>query len=391
MIIGPIQKIHSNDNVIVQVPVEYGDKNNLLWYEFDGKIEPYITTEKHDGFLVGLLLLGMKLGEDVHVQGNISAKLFYNLTQYYMDIVQAVIPEFHKVQITADKLVDDNGYKKGHGVITGFSAGIDSFSLIHDHLDPDIPDEYKVTHFLYNNVGSHGEWESEKANELFNKRYELIKGFSSEVSIPFIKINSNLSDVLQMDFQQTHTPRNVSSVLLLQGLIGKYLYASTYQYKDCYIGKAYDMAYADPFALHLLSTESLECISAGSQYSRIEKTRLITDYSPAQSWLNVCGSTRGRADNCSVCWKCNRTLFTLELLGKLDAFSDVFNLERWNWSRKWFIPETILNKKVKSPLIEEIRDLAKQQNYTFSLRDRVLHLIIQILPTRVYKYLRKIP
>jgi len=392
MIIGPIQKKTSDSSIRVQVEVKSDTlQDTLLWYEFDKNIEEYITTEKHDGFVVGLLLLAMKNREDIHIQGKISGKLYYNMTNYYMDIVQSFAPEFHKIRIVPDGLTGKTGYRRGNGVITGFSAGIDSFSVIHDHLENPVPDEYKITHFLFNNVGSHGEWDAENAEKLFLKRYELIKGYPEDISIPFICVNSNLSEILQMEFRKTHPPRNVSTVLMLQGLVSKYYYASAYKYEDCYIGKQDGLGRADPFSLHLLSTESLECISAGCQNSRTDKTRIVSEYKHSKKWLNVCGSTRGNAKNCSTCWKCNRTLFTLELLGKLNDYREVFDLEKWNWSRKWFIPDTILNPRVDDPLIEEIRVLAREKQYHYSTRDKVLNFIIRILPVKLYKKLRRIP
>ena len=37
--------------------------------------------------------------------------------------------------------------------------------------------------------------------------------------------------------------------------------------------------------------------------------------------------------NCSRCWKCTRTLLTLEALGRLDAFEKVFDLPYYRTHR----------------------------------------------------------
>ena len=80
--------------------------------------------------------------------------------------------------------------------MTGFSAGIDSFCTVYDHLHRDIQDEYRITHFLFNNVGSHGD--GEKGKELFNSRFNLIKGFCDEEAVPILKVNSNLNQILDL-------------------------------------------------------------------------------------------------------------------------------------------------------------------------------------------------
>lgn len=84
--------------------------------------------------------------------------------------------------------------------------------------------------------------------------------------------------------------------------------------------------------LPMLSTDNMQFISAGAGYSRLEKTILIRDYEPAHEILDICvGNPNDRLDrgamNCSKCWKCSRALVTLEALGVLDKFSNVFDIE----------------------------------------------------------------
>jgi hypothetical protein len=390
MIIWPITKIQHNGCVKLQAQVEYENKNNLLWYTFDDSVAEYLTDEVHDGFLVGLLPLAMKTGEDIIVKGAISERLFYNLSNYYVEILTRIIPSFKKVKIIPESLSDGSRIPSQGGVITGFSAGIDSFCTIYDHFLESTPSNYKITHLLFNNVGSHGEFDAIKAESVFLSRYELIKGFAKESKLPFIRVNSNLSDLLKMNFQQTHVPRNVSSVLMLQKLIGKYYYASTYRYEDSFVGKTYDMAYSDPFAVHLLSTEKLECISSGCQHSRVVKTERVSNVPSSRDWLNVCVSPKEDGSNCSTCWKCNRTLITFEILGVIDSYKNVFDLGKWKWSKKWYIPEVILNSKNKDPLVAEIRLLARNKNYTFTWKQKVFGAFVTITHGFIYKALKSI-
>src|SRR5680860_347105 len=81
MILGPVLVVRKKSSVRAEVQIEYANgESQLLWYEFENSYAPYITTEVHDGFLVGVLLLAMKKGEDIRIEGAISEKLFYNLT-----------------------------------------------------------------------------------------------------------------------------------------------------------------------------------------------------------------------------------------------------------------------------------------------------------------------
>jgi len=362
MIINPVEVIEFDDVIKIQSLVEYSGKRKNLWYSFPKKFRPYLTTDKLDGFLVGLLLLAMKLGEDIRVEGAISEKLHFNLTHSYINIMKIVMPNLKKIKIKVQDFDNGKNAKCEGAVVTGFSAGVDSFCTVYDHCINVSSPSYKITHFVFNNVGSHGEWDSEKARKLFNLRHNLIKGYPENSGIELIKIDSNLSDILQMNFQQTHVPRNVSAVLLLQKLFSKYYYASTYQYKDCVVKPYQDIAIIDPLCLHLLSTETLECISSGCEYSRVEKTRKVAKVPFANRWLNVCvNSVDGT--NCSACLKCCRTLLTLEVLGLLENFSYVFNLKKWQKVRNSYLRRHLADKN--DPFIKEILEYAKNVGYSF--------------------------
>lgn len=72
---------------------------------------------------------------------------------------------------------------------------------------------------------------------------------------------------------------------------------------------------------HLLSTEATDSISTGSQYTRAAKTAQVAEIEPSYRHLDICvepGTSRSGFRNCSRCWKCARTMVTLEALGKLD-------------------------------------------------------------------------
>ena len=48
-----------------------------LWFSFPSKFREYAVTEQLDAFVVGLLFLGLKTGQDIEVCGKLSARLYY--------------------------------------------------------------------------------------------------------------------------------------------------------------------------------------------------------------------------------------------------------------------------------------------------------------------------
>ncbi|NLE36431.1 MAG: hypothetical protein GX621_00235 [Pirellulaceae bacterium] len=335
--------ITDGEELRIQAPVEYAGRQTRLWFSMNRRYLPYVTTEKCDGFLVGLLLLAMRLGEDIHLDAPVSAKLFYNLRNHYMRVLRILIPSLRSVAIVPTTFDTGDSYECRDEVVTGFSAGVDSFCVLADHYFGSPPPGFKVTRLVFNNVGSHGEYDPGPARILFNQRYDLLRGYPSELGLDFVKIDSNLLDLLQMEFVQTHLPRNVAAVMMLQKLFGRYLYASAHPYEDCRVAESKNMATTDPVSVHLLSTETLECMSTGCQYSRVEKTRKVAEIDGARRYLNVCTRAVARGKNCSTCRKCRRTLLALEMLGEIEKFRDVFDLAAWKRARGRFIVSLLGN------------------------------------------------
>jgi len=212
----------------------------------------------------------------------------------------------------------------------------------------------------------------------------MIKGFAERYGIDFVKIDSNLSNLLNMEFRKTHVSRNISCVLMLQKLFGKFLYSSGVRYRDSYIGQANDQAYSDPASVHLLSTETTECVSTGSQYSRVEKTKKVISIEDSRKWLNVClfPEDPEKTGNCSQCGKCMLTLFTLELEGVIEQYDKVFNLSIWRQQRNAYIATTILGKS-HDPLVREVREYIKNIGYKFTFRQRLFGFACRHLPDRL--------
>jgi hypothetical protein len=332
--------------------------SEALWYEFDARFADALDTTRLDGFTVAALMIAMERGErELVLEGPMSEKLFHNLTRQLAPILRLVVPELHSVSIRPGAL--DHSAPSANGVITGFSGGIDSFCTIADYANPSTWPGYRLTHLLFCNVGSNGRGAG--GRRVFLERWQLIKDFAAEIGLEMIRVDSNLDSLIETRFERTHVLRNASVVLLLQRLVGKYLYSSTYRLQDCYIGAASDMAYADPATVHLLSTESLECISTGCQDSRVEKTRRAISVPQARHLLNVCVTPLdGTGRNCSRCFKCLRTLAALDLLGQLEAFEDVFDLSvyRGHGVRDAYL--MMLPARTKDPFIRELLELARR-------------------------------
>lgn len=363
----PFLTVMDGNFVRLSADITIDGQKQILWYQVEKQYADYLVRENSDAFLVALLVLAMKRGEDIFIDGAISEKLLYNLTNYYMRIIISIIPSLHIVKITPEGIRKEKLENAKPFVGTGFSGGIDSFCLIGDHLLGQTLPSYKVTHLIFNNVGSHGSG----MHRLFEERRQRLLPLVNQWDIPLVSIDSNLDAILEINFERTLLLRNVSAVLALQKMFSKYLFASSYKYEDCYVGKAKHDARADPFTVHLLSTETTECISAGCQYSRVEKTVRVAEIEASYKYLDVCVSPDA-GGNCSQCFKCCRTLLTLELIGKLSNYSSIFDLEKYHKIRKSYIAEVVSSS---DPFTREIAILAAERGVLFPLSSRLVGAI----------------
>ncbi len=340
-----------------RVRVESLQGVGTLWYSFDEQYQDLVT-ESSDAALVALLLPAMARGEDIHIDGVISEKLFYNLSGRLQKLLQLVAPALLRVKVYPAGLQTDSS--KGTGVATGFSGGIDSFCVLADHFFSEYPPGFKITHLLFNNVGSHG-WGGE---QLFKERFERLIPVTERMGIPFISINSNIESFYggkdYLGFQPTHTLRNASVALLLQAGIQRYMYASGLSFSNIFVGPTNDMANIDSILLPILSTEAIDAFSVGGEYTRVEKTLRVNEIPVSYDTLDVCVEPDQTGKNCSKCWKCLRTLLTLDIAGFLDNYSASFYINIYLQHRDEFIKEVIQSDYA---LLLEIVEFAKRSNY----------------------------
>ena len=243
-----------------------------------------LLTDSCDAALLALLIPAMASGEAIDVAGAVSERLYHNLAGPYQRLLQHVIPSLRRVRLRCANIRSAD--RRAPGVATGFSAGVDSYCVLADYYYSPVPAGLKLTHLLFNNVGSHGQG----GEHVFNTRFAALEPQVERIGLPFVRINSNLDAFYprQLAFQQTHTPRNVSVALLLQQGIGRFMYASAYSYRDVFIGPTCSMAYSDTAAVPLLSTEVLDACSVGSEYTRVEKTLRVADIPQSWQTLDIC-------------------------------------------------------------------------------------------------------
>ncbi|WP_051786109.1 hypothetical protein [Endozoicomonas numazuensis] len=368
MIISKPEVTRSSGFTRYTARISYALGNDELEYSLPDEFSELVS-DRADAALLALLIPAMDRGEPIKVEGVVSEHLYHHLSGSYQHVLKSIMPHLQLIDIFVDE-IDKTSYES-RGVATGFSGGIDSYCTLADYFYADVLPGFKVTHLIYNNVGSHGKKTNPEV--LFNDRYEALKPIADKIGLPFIKVNSNLDHFYcdRLHFMQTHTARNTSVALLLQKGIGRYLYGSAYAYPEVFIGKTDSMAHSDLMALPMLSTESLSSLSVGSEYTRAEKTIRVAGVEDSYTSLDVCVGDEV-AGNCSQCIKCLRTLLTLDIAGELDKYSQVFDLEVYRQHKDRYCSRILISR---APLEREIALLANKKSFRFPLSSHLGSLV----------------
>ncbi|KKH18142.1 hypothetical protein DU48_14445 [Methanosarcina mazei] len=357
LIIHRPEIIERENETVLQAKFECGNTKDILWFSTTNEFGSYLCHERGDAFLVAMLLYAMKRGEDIHILAPISERLYYTLTKHFVEIIANMFPDYHRIQIIGD--VTFEPIENAGGVGTGFSCGIDSFCTVVEHTDESCPPDHKLTHLTFFNVGASGDYGGDHARDLFHQRIEAVRPCADELQLPLVTLDSNINEILGMNFVQTHTYRNVAAALALQKLFKTYYYSSGYSLQQFELNYS-DSSHYDTYVLDMLSNNTIKFFSSGEIYSRVEKTDIVSKNPLSYKYLNVCVVAE---KNCSRCYKCQRTLVTLDLLGKLDLYNKVFDLNDYRMHRSKYFA-LVLSERKNDALKQEIYDAIKRDNFS---------------------------
>lgn len=389
------------DALTLRAEVSFQGRRETCFYSVPAAFADLADAGSSNCFLVGMLYPALRYGEDIHVEGTVSARLLYNLNEYLIPLMAVCDGRLKRIAVTAD--ATDASFGAGaQAVGTGFSGGIDSFATICEHFARPEPAGFRLTHLFFFNVGAHGV--PKKPGDMaaiarqFRARYAKFKGFPDEAGLPFVPVDSNVHAFHPWGHLEVATLATVSAVMFLQRGIRRYYIASSgHTYRQLWKflgegGRPDAIERINMMLLPWLSTESLDLVDDGNLYDRSQKTALVAEYPPAAKYLNVCYGHDTLDTNCSVCPKCVRTLLTLEILGRLDAFAGVFDVPRYRReARRRAIAETLVGERTNL-FARHLMDLARARGVDLRREVNALDLFrARMLNGRLHAFIRSSP
>lgn len=347
-------EVRKIDNLNSKILYTFNVNNKLytLLYKICGfkDLEPNEYKYKIDSFIITFLIHAMRKRYSFKSRIPISVKLYYHLVYHIMpQIYRCNMNETSIIEVDCP-LCNDKNIIAGKYVGTGLSCGVDSLATIYEYTDLMPIKEYKLTHVFYNKVGAHdgqiGKYDEKIENSLFNEQLLKAKTVSNALGLPLIVVDTNLNEVLSEIFgfsgyEQTHTLRNIGTILLFQQYFNKYYYADTYSLDQFAVNVNSDMAHYEKWLLPLLSNEYISFYSANRAMNRIEKTLLITNFELSYDNLLVCWLS---GENCGKCDKCIRTQVTLDLLGKFNLYKESFDICNYRKHKQFYFAKIVCDR-----------------------------------------------
>ena len=353
-----------------------------LWYEVEEQYASCLCCERADAFVLAVLYFAMLTGEDIQSEGAVSNEFLHNINTYLIPLHCNGRSGFRSVKVTADSTSERLESHGENG--TGVSCGVDSFDTILTYMSPEMDKEHRLSVLTVFNVGAYdrltdlmacirGEKEikacREQAEEWF--QFECIQGkeIAKELGVKFLSVDSNLNELYQGMFLQSHSFRNCSAVLAVQKLFSHYYYASAGKPQDIIIDLL-DDATGDGY-LHFFSNETTRFYLGGMEKNRLEKMQGIIDYPIVQKYLHVCSEKKY---NCAKCGKCGRTLLSLAILDRLDEFRPLFGnrSEIDTRMRKRYV--WMLDQKKNDQYAADIYNYARENHVKIPVTARLYHL-----------------
>lgn len=348
---------HESDRVCLCARITLQKKEEEAWFAVAPEYAPYLTDDRADAFVVGFLTTAMRLGEDIVCDTPITKRLYYQLTQYLIPSTAANMDSYRSIAIHAP--VTNAVLPCEGAVVTGCTGGVDSMYTIMTHMDPDEPG-LKLTHLLCANVGT---LESDHNSELLQYMAEKTRsGIAKDLGLSVVAVDSNIQLLQQERYLAVSSFRLPSAVLALQKLFRVFLHSGTYEFsRFAFVPE--NSAYYELLILSCLETDCTTFYSTGSQVTRIQKLRALSDFPMARKYLHPCIYVQ-RSNNCGRCGKCVRTMGALYALDRLEDFGEVFDLEDFYRNKEDHLA-AILAKK-ESQHYGEVLAVMKQRGMELS-------------------------
>lgn len=296
--------------------IEAGTAVDDVWF-----MTPADTRPLTDDWLVPVgAVLGMVLGEAVHIEGRVSVRLLASMEEIQRIAVQRHDGLEH-VRITAEHVSPTPPATRPR-ILSCLSCGVDAF---HTALDP----SERIDDFLY----VHGFEAHSDELGLLARVLPHVRASAAELNKPLRLAETNWRSVIEPLTGHAYfvsVPMLFAIAYLMGSDVSRLVLPGT---------QDPDFPPDDPLSVCTYvqhwGTEGLETVETG-HVPRLDKVRRLVESDVAMRHLRVCWNRDGVTYNCGRCEKCLRTRVNLKLAnaeGRCDTLPPAISLREIVWMR----------------------------------------------------------
>lgn len=179
--------------------------------------------------LAALLYPAMLTGRDLHIEADISQRLWTSAQGDLQDFLRACDPQLRRIRVSAGWAAVPP--TRNDGSATGFSAGVDSFATLSLYAGDRVPESLRIRRLTVHDVGAFGA--GERVQQDFLKACRRAEDFAGRMGLEMAFVQSNLDHLYRVCapasiFPQTHSLRNAAAAHVLGDGVGCFLYSSAF-------------------------------------------------------------------------------------------------------------------------------------------------------------------
>ena len=285
----------------------------VLWFEFPEKFADRLS-DRGDAFLAAVLPPAMAWGEDITVRAPLSPALVSGAMNF-QKVFNGWLPDVYKIAAIRGETMSQPPAPPTPASASAFSGGIDSFFTLLTHLPAKEPAAQHPLRYLLFIHGSDIPLADRSTYETARASYDRLAADLGLELVPAATNFRTTSLAGALPWGMAHGGVLIGTALAFGRMMTSFYVPSSF-------GFGFPAMHgSDPELDHWLSTESLQIVHDGSEFTRVDKTKVVAEFAPSYDRLRVCWARPNGLRNCGRCEKCVRTMLTLDLLGALPRFS----------------------------------------------------------------------
>lgn len=368
-----------------------------LWFEVDEEYGKYLCPERCDAFVLAVLQWAMKYGHDIECAAPMTERLYEQLCGQFLPAFYRA-NEFRREGFVsgggrgyAVKIICPTAPEVEHAAAaaigTGVSTGVDSLHVFAAHPE--------ITHAcLWTGEGANDDVEGQRRTAAWKESVEHSREFVDYIGKKFIVGRTNFFDsgcLPKLQWSYYTTFGNLFCIFALQKLWSTYYIASDcgVEHFKLKISLTEDPAHYEFFLFPWVSIGRLAVRMDGADITRADKVRDLTQYEPAQKFLNTCWrwDRQEGHKNCSHhCPKCMRTMLTLYGFDALDKFSAVYDVEYFKRNFHQYLAEYYRGLIQKDFFITELRPYLSHMHHPLSVQVRAWIIVLKKSLKKAFRF-----